>query len=319
MALGNSETRRERRASLDTQCAAVLRQVAQWGAPEIPSVAEWRALERRRFEEFAAAPEPVGNVRDMTVPGAGGAIPVRVYSPNRAALGTFVWLHGGGWVLGSPELCDDQARLLTNASGCVVISVDYRLAPEHPFPQGLEDCLTVVRWAAAGAGTSGNSSLIVGGDSAGGNLVAAVTLLARDCGEPEIDMQVLVHPALDRNADTASMREFARGYGLSASAMRALWDHYAPATDDPLVSPLRAPRLHGLPPALIVTAECDILRDESEEYAERLRAAGVPVILLRYDGMMHGFLAHAAAIDAARTAFSDVGAAVRAWTSDGRR
>jgi acetyl esterase len=157
--------------------------------------------------------------------------------------------------------------------------------------------------------------LIVGGDSAGGNLAAAVALLARDAGEPAIDMQVLVHPALDRDADTPSKRQFAEGYGLTASAMRAFWDHYGGATAHPLVSPLRTATCEGLPPALIVTAECDILRDEGEEYAERLRAAAVPVSLRRYEGMIHGFLAHAGVIDGARAAFDHIGAAVRSRIS----
>jgi acetyl esterase len=161
--------------------------------------------------------------------------------------------------------------------------------------------------------------LIVGGDSAGGNLAAAVTLVARDAGESVIDMQVLVHPATDRDADTPSKREFADGYGLSASAMAVLWDHYAPPTDDPLASPLRAATLEGLLPAFVVTAECDILRDEGEQYAERLRAAAVPVTLRRYPGMMHGFLAHAGAVDGARAAFDDIGDAVVAHLNGGTR
>ena len=296
----------------DPQCAEVVRRVAAWGAPARPSVAEWRALERRRFREFAAAPEPVASVRDTAVPAPGGPVPVRVYRPaGHEPAGTFVWLHGGGWVVGSPALCDDQARALANASACVVASVDYRLAPEHPFPDGLEDCLAVVRWAAAEGAGPAPARLVVGGDSAGGNLAAAVTLLAREAGAPAIDLQVLVHPALDRDAETPSGRRFAEGYGLTADAMRAFWDRYARATADPLVSPLRAATLEGLPPALVVTAGCDILRDEGEEYARRLGDAGVPVTLRRYEGMMHGFLAHAGVVNGARAAFDDIGAAIR--------
>jgi acetyl esterase len=296
----------------DPQCAAVVRRVAAWGAPARPTVAEWRALERRRFAEFAAAPEPVAEVRDTAVPGPAGAIPVRIHRPAaEPPIGTFVWLHGGGWVVGSPALCDDQARAIANASACVVVSADYRLAPEHPYPAGLEDCLAVVRWAAAGGAGPAAGRLIAGGDSAGGNLAAAVTLVARDAGEPAIDLQVLVHPALDRDAGTASARAFAVGHGLGADAMRWFWDQYAGPPADPLVSPLRAASFEDLPPAVIVTAGCDILRDEGEEYARRLAAAGVPVTLRRYEGMMHGFLAHAGVVDGARTAFDDIGAAIR--------
>jgi acetyl esterase len=321
-------------ARFDPQCAEVLRRVAAWGAPAQPSVEQWRELERRRFAEFAAAPDPVADVRDTAVAAPGGPVGVRIYRPlGKAPAGTFVWLHGGGWVVGSPALCDDQARALANASACVVVSVDYRLAPEHPFPDGLEDCLAVVRWAAAGgavrevglaAGELARDArqphaddgpaagrLIVGGDSAGGNLAAAVTLIARDAGEPAIDLQVLVHPAVDRNADTPSIREFATGHGLTADAMRAFWDHYAGPTADPLVSPLRARSLQGLPPAVVITVGCDILRDEGEDYARRLSEAGVPVTLHRYEGMMHGFMAHAGIVDGARAAFDDIGAAVR--------
>ena len=299
-------------ATSDPQCAEVLRRVAAWGAPAVPSVEQWRALERRRFAEFAAAPEPVAAVLDTHAPAPGGPVPVRVYRPAGATCaGTLVWLHGGGWVVGSPELCDDQARALANASACVVVSADYRLAPEHPFPDGLEDCLAVVRWVAAG-GAGPCERLVVGGDSAGGNLAAAVTLLARDAGEPAIDLQVLVHPAVQRDADTPSMRRFAEGHGLSAAAMRWFWAQYTGAAAEPLVSPLLAGSLEGLPPAVVVTAGCDILRDEGEEYARRLAAAGVPVTLRRYEGMIHGFLAHAGVIDRARDAFGDSGADIRA-------
>jgi len=294
-------------SELDPQCAEVLRRVAAWGASERPSVTEWRELEQRRFAEFAAAPEPVKEIRDLIVPAPTGPVPVRIYQPVGDCIGTFVWLHGGGWVLGSPDLCDDQVRAIANASSCAVLSVDYRLAPEHPFPAGLDDSLAVVRWAAVGGAGGRGGALVVGGESAGGNLAAAVTLLARDAGEPVIDLQVLVHPALDRDADSSSKQQFAHGYGLTASAMDAFWDQYAGAERGPLVSPLRAATLAGLPPALVVTAECDILRDEGERYANELRAAGVPVTLRRCEGMMHGFLAHAGVIDAARAAFGWIG------------
>jgi acetyl esterase len=212
---------------------------------------------------------------------------------------------------------DLAARALAAASGCAVVSVDYRLAPEHPFPAAPEDCYAATAWVAEHARSLGaaRGHLAVGGDSAGGNLAAVVSRLARDRGGPRVDLQLLVYPVVARAPDTPSYREFADGYWLTAEAMAWFWRHYVPPGQDgsdPRASPLLCDSLARLPPAVVAIAECDLLRDEGEQYAARLRAEGVPVQLRTYAGMLHGFLACAGAIDEAWVAFEELGAAVAA-------
>jgi acetyl esterase len=301
---------------LHPQCVEVLRRVESWGDVTEMSVAAARSLDLRASIELGGAGPPVTEVRDILVEGQGGRIPARLYRPDdELAPGVLVWFHGGGFVLGSLDGADVHARALAVASGCAVVSVDYRLAPEHRFPAAPEDCYAATAWVAESAGSLGaaRGRLAVGGDSAGGNLAAVVARLARDRGGPVLDLQLLVYPVLARGPDTSSYREFAEGYWLTAQAMEWFWQRYLPEGDDgsdPRASPLLCDSLAGTAPAVVVTAECDVLRDEGEQYAERLRAEGVPVQLRRYAGMLHGFLACAGVVDEAWVAFDEIGAAV---------
>jgi acetyl esterase len=294
----------------------VLEHLERWGPPHTLSIATMRAREQWRFEELAAPSRPVAEVASLSIPGPAGEIPARLYRPTEdAATGVLVWLHGGGFVSGSPAWSDDVARSLALESDCVVVSVDYRLAPEHPFPAAPEDCFAAVRWIAAqrdGLGAAG-PGLAIGGDSAGGNLAAAVTLMARDRGGPPVDFQLLFYPPTSMNIDTASRRAFGEGYGLSVTAGESRPHYLRDLSDatDPTASPLLAERLSGLPPGLLVTAEYDPLRDEGEMYARRLVAAGVPCEIRRYDGMVHGFLAFGRVVRQSADALRYAGRAVR--------
>jgi acetyl esterase len=260
--------------------------------------------------------EQVGNVEDRTIPGPAGDIPVRIYTPAEASgeLPALVWYHGGGWVIGTLDSADYACRMLTNASGCKVISVDYRLAPEHKFPAAVDDALAAHAWVSENGGEFGVDArrVAVGGDSAGGNLAAVVAQLTRDAGRKPA-FQALVYPVTDYGVDTQSYQENGEGYLLTRDSMEWFYDHYVndPAeADDPRLSPLRAEDLAGLPPALIITAEFDPLRDEGEAYASRLKEAGVPVTQRRYGGQIHGFFANPG-IDDGREAVIEVGAALR--------
>lgn len=250
--------------------------------------------------------EPVARVEDRHVPGPAGEIPVRVYAPSTSdALPVLLYFHGGGWVVGNLDTTDQFCRMIANAAGCIVVSVNYRHAPEHKFPAAVEDAYAAVKWAgqhsAAIKGDPGR--LAVSGTSAGANLAAVAALVARDRDGPPLRVQLLIVPVIDYSFDTASYRENAEGFGLTVDAMRWYWQHYLPTPADglhPHASPLRAPSLRGLPLAFVVTAECDPLRDEGEAYAARLKAEGVPTTHKRYAGMVHGFQGPEAAADMTR-------------------
>ena len=274
---------------------------------------------RARMAEFPRPEgEEVGSVEDRTIPGPAGEIPVRIYTPRDAPGGplpAIVWFHGGGWVIGNLDSADYACRMVTNASGCKLISVDYRLAPEHKFPAAADDCFAATQWVAANAASIGvdGARIAVGGDSAGGNLAAVVSQLAKVAGGPTILYQVLIYPVTDHGVDTASYADNAEGYLLTRDSMVWFWGHYLNSEADGAdlkASPLRAADLAGLPPALVVTAEFDPLRDEGEAYAKRLKEAGVPVTQIRYEGQIHGFFANAA-IDDGREAAHRAGLAVR--------
>jgi acetyl esterase/lipase len=266
----------------------------------------------------AGEPEAVAKVENRAVPGPRGEIPIRIYTPEgRAPFPALVYFHGGGWVIGSLETHDPLCRHLANATRCVVVSVDYRLAPEHPYPASSEDAYAATRWVAANAASFGTDGkrVAVGGDSAGGNLSAVVSLMARDRGGPPLAFQLLVYPVTDTpSAATASYRENAEGYFLTADMMHWFWNHYCgknPDTSDAYLCPLRAKDLRRLPSALVITAEFDPLRDEGEAYAARLREAGVPVVLKRYPGMIHGFFGMGALLTQARAATKEAASALR--------
>jgi acetyl esterase/lipase len=231
-------------------------------------------------------PEPVDRVEDDVADG----VPVRVYAPAGPVARVVVWLHGGGWVVGDLDTHDPLCRHVANVVGATVVSVDYRLAPEHPHPAGLDDAVTALRWA---AGRWPGVPLVVAGDSAGGGLAAGAALRARDEGGPALAAQLLAYPALDPTQALPSVAENADGMFLSAADMRAFYDLYVPGAlaEDPTVALLRADDLSGLPPAVVCTAEFDTLRDEGDAYAERLRAAGVPVRHLPGPGLVHGYFA----------------------------
>jgi len=222
----------------------------------------------------------------------------------------FVNLHGGGWVIGDLETSDAACRDLCRAAGCVVVSVDYRLAPEHRFPAAVDDSYAATAWVAAHMGEiGGNGRLAIGGESAGGNLATVVCQRARDAGGPAIDFQLLLYPVTDADLERPSYQANGSGYLLEKATMRWFWDHYCPNPldrTDPGASPLRASNLAGLPPALIVTAEFDPLRDEGEAYAAAIQAAGGSAEALRFDGLVHDFFATAQIFQASRQAFEEV-------------
>jgi acetyl esterase len=263
--------------------------------------------------------EEVSRVDDRLIPGPDGDIPLRVYTP-RAAVGelhgVLVWFHGGGWVIGDLDTADSTCRALANRAGCVVVSVGYRLAPEHPAPAALDDCTEALAWTVENFELLGvdASKVAVGGDSAGGTLAALVCQRVRDEFGPDIDFQLLVYPVTDLLLGHPSMSENAEGYLLTRATMQWFVDHYLGDLDpkDPSVSPLHADDLSGLPPALVITAEYDPLRDEGEAYALRLREAGVPTELIRYEGQVHFFFSLSSLLDDGKDALDRAGAALRA-------
>ena len=292
-------------------------------APDVP-VERTAETSREAYRGLAATlpPGPDVAVADRTIPGPAGDIPIRTYTP--AGDGPFpvlVFLHGGGWTIGDLDTHDHPARTLCAEAGVVVVSVDYRLAPEHPFPAALDDAWAAVRWVAEHGDEVGADArrLAVGGDSAGGNLAAVVALRAREEGGPEIALQLLVYPAVDMRRGNEerypSLRDNAEGYILTLDTMYWFGDNYIP--DDALrldwrVSPLLADDHAGLPPALVITAEFDPLRDEGAAYARALEDAGVPVTHTLYEGTIHTMYQLAPFIPAGAAALSESAAALRA-------
>jgi acetyl esterase len=273
---------------------------------------------RPLFEELCETPGTLESVEDRRVPVATGDVGVRVYTPvGVPPFPALVYFHGGAFWLGDVDQPDVACRDLACRTSAVVVSVDYRLAPEHPFPTPAEDCFAATAWTIAHAADLGidASRVAVGGGSAGGNLAAAVALMARDRGKPHLCFQWLDIPVTDSRLDTESMRAFGEGYLLTKAAMLEGWEFYVPdpaERTNPYASPMHAPDLAQLPPALVTTAEYDPLRDEGEAYAARLAAAGVPATVRRYNGMIHGFGAFTAILPTARQHRDDVVAALRA-------
>ena len=298
---------------LDPQARALVDQLA--GQPALSSLTVAEA--RTRPALLAAAPRAVGSVLQRGFPGPAGVVPIRIYRPaTDPPHPALVYFHGGGWVLGSLDSADALCREITARASCAVVSVDYRLAPETKFPGAVDDAYASAEWVARSADALGidRARMAVGGSSAGGNLAAAAALIARDRGGPAIVFQLLIVPVTDLRFATASHEEFSEGYGLTRADMRWYAEHYVSApgdADHPHASVLRAPDLRDLPPALVVTAECDPLRDEGEAYAERLGAAGVSAEAKRYPGMMHGFLGFTAQLEQAGRALDDIAIALR--------
>jgi acetyl esterase len=304
--------------ALRPEIRALLDQQAASGRPPLhrQSVAQARAFHTQDAAPLNGEAVPVAAVADRAVPGPGGDLPVRVYTPEgEAPFPIVVFFHGGGWVVGTLDTYDPLCRALAAAVPAVVVSVGYRLAPEHRWPAAVEDAYAATLWASRHAAELGGAQhrLAVAGDSAGGNLAAVVALGARDRGGPAIAFQLLVYPALDAAGDTGSWREYADGFYLTAAGMRWYWDHYLGGADGaaPDASPLRAAFLGGLPPALVVTADHDVLRDEGEAYAARLREAGVAADVHRVEGVVHGFLRWRAVTGAADAALQGAAAALR--------
>jgi acetyl esterase/lipase len=297
-------------AAIDPEARAYLSWMQSLGLPPLAEqgAEEARRLNRMRVPMLAGEPEPVEWVEDTCVPGPRGPIDCRIYAPVRGqAVPALLYLHGGGWVVGDIDSHDSVCRALARRAGCVVLSVDYRLAPEHPFPAGPDDSWAALAWVADhGAELGGDPTrLAVGGDSAGGNLAAVVAVRARDAGAPALAHQLLVYPATDLTLSHDSIDENGRGYLLTKRAMTWFTDLYLGAdgnAKDPMASPLFTDDLSGLPPATVLTAGYDPLRDEGEAYATALEAAGVPVTTYRAPGMFHGFFNMDAVLDGSKLA-----------------
>jgi acetyl esterase len=294
--LGYSWSRTEH-GILDYKAAIALKLRDALSGESILAATRMRKEAGTRARWLQGRPAAVARVEEMTIPGPGGEIPIRVYWPREdGPLPVLVFYHGGGWVIGDLDTSDRLCRMLSNRASAVVVSVDYRLAPEHPFPAAVDDSYAALEWVARNGDRLhvDPSRIAVGGSSAGGNLTAAVALMARDRGGPKLAYQVMIYPATNLlDLTTPSHRDFADGYGLTREHVEFFRDSYLPEIPDrknPYASPLLAESLEGLPPAIVITAGFDVLRDEGIDYAERLEAAGVPAVTVRYPSMIHGFV-----------------------------
>ncbi len=306
---------------LDPVIQALFQQIP--GLADYPTWQKSPAEARAEFKAFCQLADPrssaIGRIEDMKAEGPAGPIPLRVYTPvaaGGAALPALVYFHGGGFVLGDLDCYDGLCRTLANESSCRVISVDYRLAPEHPFPAAVEDCYAAAAWVEAHAPDLGvdPNRIAVGGDSAGANLAAVTCLLAKaNKGPPSIAFQLLIYPVVRMGRDH-SKRPFGTGYFLDNRTIDWFRGHYVPPgvdRSDPRLSPLDAPDAGGLPPAYIVTAGFDPLRDEGMAYGKKLKAAGVPVSHVDYPTMIHGFFSMPGLIPLANDAIAAAAHAVR--------
>lgn len=307
---------------LDPAARAFLEQLA---AANPPSVMRTPLARLRKVNELSLPPDTtapeLGSIADVVIPCEYGPLSARRYQPLGAGPFPIVlYFHGGGWVLNSVNTHDSVARRLTADSDCVVYSIDYRLAPEHPYPAAVHDALAAFDWVQRPIdhGPTLRDRIAVCGDSAGANLAVVLAMMARDRGDSSIRFQALWYPAVDVDFDRPSFHEFAEGYLLSREEMIWYWRQYAGSFDGattPRLCPLRAPSLGGLPPALVITAECDPLRDEGEAFALALRNAGVAVEAERYRGMIHGFVRRHEQFPAGRAAIAHAGRAIRAALS----
>ena len=304
--------------SLDPQVKEILEETAALGLPAYHDLSPTEA--RKQMLDLTPPVDPlltVKRVEDRRIPGPGGDIPIRLYYPSGdPPFAVLVYFHGGGWVIGDLDTHHGVCHALAKTSGCLVVSVDYRLAPEHCHPAAVEDAYTATNWVAENSDAiqADPDRFAVGGDSAGGHLAAVVALMARDRKRPRIDMQVLIYPITNYDFNTLSYIENKEGYLLTRDLMKWFWRHCIKdegEANHPYVSPLQAENLSDLPPALIVTAEYDPLRDEGEAYGKRLQEAGVKVTLLRYPGMIHGFIRMTARLDKAKVAIDEIAGTLR--------
>lgn len=314
--------------ALDPTVRKLLDMAAASGRPAINSLPPPEARQMMRDTRAPVQGAVLDSVAsdDRRIPGPAGEIPVRIYRPKSASSATklplLVYFHGGGWVIGDIETHHTMCQRLSDAGNLVVVSVDYRLAPEHRFPASVDDCWAATVWASANAASIGaeGSRIAVGGDSAGGNLAAVIALMARDRGGVQIGFQLLLYPAVDALTNTGSLARNADGYLLTREAMVWFYDHYIPDPADRSdwrASPLRARTFAGLPPAMIVTAGFDPLLDEGRLYADRLAHDGVTVEYVEYGSMIHGFLGMPGVLPQARRGLALAGQAVREALVDG--
>jgi len=314
---------------LDPDAAAILERVREAGVPpwrSLPPV-EGRQVYRERALLFQAEPIAVGTVWETAIPSRAGPLRIRVYRPDDGPpRPIFIYLHGGGWTLGDLDTHDTVCRRIAVAADCMVVAVDYRLAPEQPYPAAMDDTIDAVCWVAEhGAELGGDPGrLALGGDSAGGNLTAGAAIRLRDEGGPRVALQVLIYPATQATFEMLAYYENADGYFLTTADVVWFWRNYLghdqAAAADPYAAPGVAADLRDLPPAVVITADFDPIRDDGDIYALKLRAAGVPVVAKRFRGMIHGFVALPLEIQAGRRAIRLIaGAARRAWSIDPQR
>jgi acetyl esterase len=320
---------------VDSQIQEILDQSAKFGAPPIPQLTPENARNlptlnnavsellahrtaKRLMNVAMPSPEPVGAIEHILIPGHIGEILARVYTPeDEGPFPVLVYFHGGGWVIANLDTYDASCRALCNAAQCVVVSVAYRQAPEHKFPAAAEDASAALQWVLQNAAQINGDPLrvAVGGESAGGNLSTVACLVARDNNERLPIFQLLIYPVTNYGNDFPSYQENAQAKPLSSDMMPWFWNHYLVRAEDglsPYASPYRAADLSGLPEALIITAQYDPLRDEGEAYGERLRAAGVPVTISRYDDLVHEFFGLAGLVDKAKVAVDEAAEALQA-------
>ena len=303
---------------LDPQVKKILQEAEALGLPAYQDLSPVEA--RKQMLDLAPPVDPllsVNRVEDRIIPGPDGDIAIRLYYPlGDPPFAALLFFHGGGWVIGDLDTHHGVCHALAKTSGCLVVAVDYRLAPEHRYPAAVEDAYAAVNWVvenSAGIQADPNR-LAVGGDSAGGHLAAVVALMARDRKGPRLDLQILIYPITDYNFNTPSYVENREGYMLTRDLMKWFWNHFIEdqsQANDPYVAPLRAENLGDLPPALIVTAEYDPLRDEGEAYGKRLQKAGVKVTLSRYAGMIHAFIRMTSRLDKANEALYEISGRLR--------
>jgi len=308
-------------AELDRSAAMVLDMIRLSGAPATNTLTPEQARTAYRAARTALSPEPppLADIRDLTAPGRNGTIPLRLYrdGTNPAPRAGMIYLHGGGWVIGDLDTHDVVCRQIAQRTGAIVVSVDYRMGPEHKFPAAVEDAIDATAFVSTNAADLGIDPhrLAIAGDSAGGNLAAVVALDARDNHGPSIALQALIYPSIAMSMTSPSQEQFAEGYGLTRETMIYFRNHYLRSNDDTQdwrASPIRATRHENLPPALIITAGFDPLRDEGEDYATTLIKAGIPVTIRRFPGQIHGFITMGRIIPEATDAINEIADAMAA-------